>query len=251
MTTPHDPEFERRLGSVGSAGTFDPSTIAALGPATRRYFTASIAPGTPLHRSARLRMRGHIKIGRWLRFTATEELNPLRGFVWRARVAGGLITGSDRYVDRSAAMQWKLCGVVPIVRAAGPDLTRSAAARAGAESLWLPTAMLPGTGVEWHDEGANTVSVQFSVDDVPLRIDYQLDERGQVRSGVFDRWGDPDRTGSWGWHCCGGDVTAYRTFGGITIPSAGSLGWHYGTDRWPHGEFFRYEITDLAPAQTA
>ena len=42
----------------------------------------------------------------------------------------------------------------------------------------------------------------------------------------------------------GGDLTAYRTFD-ITIPSAGTFGWFYGTDRWPEGEFFRYEITAL------
>jgi hypothetical protein len=45
--------------------------------------------------------------------------------------------------------------------------------------------------------------------------------------------------------CCGGDVTAHSTFEGLTIPSAGTFGWFYGTDRWPDGEFFRYQITDL------
>ena len=29
------------------------------------------------------------------------------------------------------------------------------------------------------------------------------------------------------------------------IPSAGSAGWFYGTDRWPDGAFFRFEITAL------
>jgi hypothetical protein len=44
---------------------------------------------------------------------------------------------------------------------------------------------------------------------------------------------------------CGGDVTGYRRFAGLTIPSEGRLGWFYGTDRWSEGEFFRYEITQL------
>ena len=34
-----------------------------------------------------------------------------------------------------------------------------------------------------------------------------------------------------------GEVTGYGSFEGITIPTAGCLGWHYGTDRWPDGEF--------------
>jgi len=40
---------------------------------------------------------------------------------------------------------------------------------------------------------------------------------------------------------------ANTTFNGITIPDAGRLGWHYGTDRWSEGQFFRYRITDMTP----
>jgi hypothetical protein len=64
-------------------------------------------------------------------------------------------------------------------------------------------------------------------------------------SFVFDRWGDPDNTGSWSWHPFGGGISGYATFDGVTIPSAGRVGWFFGTDRWPASEFFRYQITDL------
>jgi len=60
----------------------------------RRYLTTAIAPGSPLAVSARVSMRGSLKVGRWLPFRARELLNPHRGFVWRARVAG-VLTGSD------------------------------------------------------------------------------------------------------------------------------------------------------------
>jgi hypothetical protein len=62
---------------------------------------------------------------------------------------------------------------------------------------------------------------------------------------VLDRWGDPDETRSWAWHRFGGEITGYRCFAGLTIASAGSFGWPFGTDRWAAGEFFRYEITSL------
>ena len=39
------------------------------------------------------------------------------------------------------------------------------------------------------------------------------------------------------------EVTRTWTFDGLTIPSAGSFGWCFGTDRWPAGEFFRFELT--------
>ena len=42
-------------------------------------------------------------------------------------------------------------------------------------------------------------------------------------------------------------MTGYRTFRGLTVPSAGRVGWFYGTDRWSKGEFFRFQLTDLEP----
>jgi hypothetical protein len=48
----------------------------------------------------------------------------------------------------------------------------------------------------------------------------------------------------------GVEVTTERTFGGVTIPSSGRAGWHFGTDRWAEGQFFRCTITryDIVPA---
>jgi hypothetical protein len=236
---------ERDLLATGVDSTFDPAELAGLPDPVIRYFTAAIAPGTPLVRAARIEMRGRIKIGRWLPFTATEVLDPRRGFAWRARVAGRLVVGSDRYLDRAGAMRWRLFGLLPLVSASGPDLTRSAAGRAAGEGMWLPTAMLPRYGVEWSASSDHAVAARLTVDDTAAEIRYTLGPDGHVESTVFDRWGDPDRSRTWAWHRCGGEITAYRTFGGLTVPAAGRVGWHYGTNRWPEGEFFRYEITRM------
>ena len=92
------------------------------------------------------------------------------------------------------------------------------------------------------------MTARFSVDDTPLTLRYALDDNGLVTSVAFERWGDPDRTGTWGWHTFGGHLHSHQTFAGLTIPAGGAFGWHYGTDRWSDGEFFRYEITGLEPA---
>jgi hypothetical protein len=44
-----------------------------------------------------------------------------------------------------------------------------------------------------------------------------------------------------------GAFSGYRSFQGLCIASEGRLGWFYGSDLWPAGEFFRYQITDLQP----
>jgi hypothetical protein len=105
--------------------------------------------------------------------------------------------------------------------------------------------LLPRFGVRWSASGPDQVTASYRIADVPLEVHYRLDADGRVVSFVFDRWGDPDNTGSWSWHPFGGEITGYATFDGLTIPSAGRVGWFFGTDRWPASEFFRYQITDL------
>jgi len=212
----------------------------------RRHLSQAIAPGTPLATAARLRMRGRIKVGRWLPFRAHQVLNPHHGFVWTARAAG-IIAGSDRYLDGTGGLDWKLLGLLTVAHAQGPDVARSAAGWAGAEAIWLPTALLPRFGVRWSAGSVDQVTAAFRVGDTPVELRLRLDAAGRIASLVFDRWGDPDNRGSFGWHRFGGEFTGYGSFQGLTIPCSGRLGWFYGEDRWPAGEFFRYQLTDLEP----
>jgi hypothetical protein len=225
---------------------FGEAELEGLPEPVRRYLRASIAPGTPLATSARLRMRGRIKVGRWLPFHARQVLAPGSGFEWTAR-AGGVLSGFDRYADGQGEMRWKLFGLLPVMRAAGPDVTRSAAGRAAAETIWLPTTLLPRFGIRWRALDDQHLVARRNVGNVEIEAHYRVDADGHLTSMVFDRWGDPWRRGTWGQHPFGGEIIAYRTFAGLSIPSAGRFGWCYNTDQWAAGEFFRYEITALHP----
>jgi hypothetical protein len=238
-------ELERRLLRAAEPGTFSDAELDGLPEPVQRHLAAAIAPGTPLATSARLRMRGSIKVARWLPFRAHQVLSPHHGFVWAARVAGGVIAGADRYVAGAGGMDWKLAGLVTVAHADGRDVSRSAAGRAAAEGMWVPTALLPRFGVRWEAREPGEVRASYRIRDIPVELRYRLDGDGRIVSFVFDRWGDPDDSGTFTWHPFGGEITGYRTFDGVTIPSAGRVGWRFGTERWPASEFFRYEITDL------
>ena len=225
-------------------GVYAPGELDGLPEPVLRYLTASVAPGTPLARTARIRMRGTIRIGRWLPFRAHEVISPHTGFVWSAR-AGGVITGSDRYVDGTGLADWRLAGLVPVMHAEGPDVTVSAAGRSGGEAVWVPTTLLPRFGVSWTTQSDRHITARFAVGDAPIALRLQIDGHGHAVSFVFGRWGDPQGTGEWDWHPFGGEFTDHWTFGGVTVPTAGRIGWFPGTDGFTAGEFFRYRITDL------
>jgi len=240
-------ELAASCGSLLTApdGNFTGAELEGLPDAVQRYFQRAIEPGTPRARTALIRMSGRLRIGRWLPFRGSEVLTPHRGFVWWARTAG-IISGSDRYVDGVGELEWKLVGLVRVMHASGGDVSRSTAARAAAEAVWLPTSLLPRFGVEWAALDADHIEARYAIDDQPMHVRYELTDEGHIRSVVFDRWGDPDSTGRWGRWPFGGEFTSHATFNGVTVPDEGRLGWHYGTDRWADGEFFRYRITDLS-----
>ena len=109
----------------------------------------------------------------------------------------------------------------------------------------MPTALLPRFGVAWTAESDHRITARFAVGDVPIEIRLVLDDLGRAVSFGVERWGDPNGRGEWGRHTFGGDVTEHRTFGGLTVPAAGRIGWFPGSAAWARGEFFRYRITDL------
>lgn len=232
--------------TLGAVGLFRDAELAGLPEPVQRYFRYAIAPGTPLARTAQIHMRGRIKIGRWLPFRAREVLTPHLGFIWAARAAG-IISGSDCYAEGRGEMDWKLAGLLRVMHVDGPDVSRSAAERAAAEAIWVPTTLLPRFDVEWSADDDTHISARYCIEDKPVHVSYQIHSNGQLQSVVFDRWGDPDETGTFGTHPFGGDFTSQATFEGVTVPDAGRFGWHYGTDQWAEGEFFRYHLTDLAP----
>ena len=200
-------EFEDRLAEPAPGGTFSEDDLEGLPEPVRRYLRASIAPGTPLARAARFAMRGSIKLGsRWLRFRGHEVLAPHRGLVWAVR-AGGVITGSDRYLDGEGSMDWKILGLLRVVHADGPDISRRTAGRVGAEAVWLPTALLPRFGVSWTASDEHHISCSYRLREVEIGLDCELDDEGRLRSAALERWGDPDSTGNWDRHPFGFEGT--------------------------------------------
>jgi hypothetical protein len=234
-----------RLSDPPPPGAFVDEELEGVPDLVRRYLRGSISPGTPMARSARFRMRGSVKLcGAWLPFRAQQVLAPLHGFVWCARV-GGVLVGSDHYADGAGAMEWRLFGLIRVIRAEGPDVSRSSAGRAAAEAVWMPTAFLPRFGVRWCSPDAHHATARFSLDGVELAVHYTFDEDARVRSVALDRWSDPDGNGAWGPHRFEHELARYSAFDGLVIPSAGRGAWLTGPDGRIKDEFFRYEITDF------
>lgn len=153
------------------------------------------------------------------------------------------IRGFDRFVGGEGAMQWKLFGIVPVMKASGPNINRSAAGRVKAESVWLPS-ILCGDDVSWTAEDSLHPNAHFTgrTDTQPLAL--TIDDQGRLKNIKLQRWGNPEG-GEFHDAPFGGVVEEEGTFGGYTIPTCVRIGWHFGTDRFESdGEFFRATVDD-------
>jgi hypothetical protein len=213
---------------------------AGLPPAARRWLDHAVTPGSEGLRRAELRMHGEILVGRWRPFRARQVLDAGEAFTWAATAGRGplAIRGADRYAGGEGAMRWAILGI-PVMRAAGPDVSRSAAGRLAGETILCPPfALDPRVG--WSP-GADDDHARFRVTIGPWEheVAIAVDERGDLVEVELPRWGDPDGDG-WrmrGFHvACEGGLTQ----AGVTLPAAFRAGWR-GADGEVR-EFFRATV---------
>ncbi|WP_298585694.1 DUF6920 family protein [uncultured Kocuria sp.] len=223
----------------------DTAAIAGLPEPARRWLERAVPPGTPAWSAAELSMRGEIRLGgSWHAFSARQLIVPGTGFVWaaRTRVLGLPVAGFDRYGPGGGELRWRLLGLVPVLSAAGPDVTRSAAGRLAGEGVLVPTACLRAA---WSEGPAPDTAVMSGVlggvrEDALIRVDPE----GRLQELSMQRWGDPDGTG-FGRHPFGVALSEEADVDGVRVPALLRAGWAWGTDRQAAGEFFRARIEDV------
>lgn len=229
--------LERALLAAPAAGAFDPEMVAGVPEPGRRYLLHALAPGTPLAAAVRLevhfRMRLRADSEIFTDLPGVETLAPPRGFVWSARARIGLlpVRVRDRYADGRGEVNIRALGVLPVVCARGPDVDRSARGRLAIESVWLPSALLPGPGVVWEGLSAERARVALTVDGEAIPLTLTVGEDGGLREVVMRRHGDYG-VDSWQALPYGVAVGSEATFGGYTVPTRLRGGWWYGSDRY-------------------
>lgn len=221
--------------------------LTALPPAARRWLARAIAPGSEPIRLAELSMHGSIRIGRWRPFRARQVIDPAHGYVWTATAGRPpmVVRGFDRYADGDGEMRWRLFGLIPIMSATGPDVSRSAAGRFAGEIVLCPTAAL-APNVEWRP-GADD---DHAVADVRLgdrihTLTIEVGGEGSLRRVELPRWGSPDG-GPCRLNTFGVTFAGEIASGGYAIPATMRAGWRLGEGGPEFGESFRATIDAVA-----
>ncbi len=224
-----------------------PPVVDDLPEVAKRYLAHAIAPSVALADTVELEIKGAtMQKGRWFSFAARERLEAGIGFHWAARLRYGplVLTGADQLRSGQASLDFRLFGVVPFLRASGPDVVRAARGRLAIESMWLPSSAHPELGARWstpEPAEPNRAEVRLTVDGEEAVVTLVVASDGRLESAWVLRWGDPSESGTYALHPFGGVLEGEACFGDYTIPARLRAGWGFGTPTYR--ESFRFEIT--------
>ena len=208
------------------------------------------AVGLPRVTDFRARIHGRIRAGADRRGcpSPVEQVNtygpwPNRLFFIDARMFGLPVDVFHHFVGPSATMEVKVCSLVPMADAHGPEMDRSETVTIFNDMCVLAPAALVGAAITWREIDGRTVEGTFTrgeqtcrpglvFDDDDQLVDFVSDDRSRSSSDgttfTSQRWSTPLR--------------GYRHFGARRIAGIGEARWHAPD---PEGEFAYLEfVTD-------
>lgn len=238
--------------SIALPERFDPSLVADLPEAARRFFIFAIQPGTPLSTIAEIRMEGELSLStkqdpRYRPMHAEQLLAAPEGFVWRLNAGQGAmrLSGSDGMVGGLSWTRFWLLRLVPVVRVSGGrDHLRSSFGRLVAEAaFWTPAFLLPRPGVSWSAVDQDTARATVRHLDMIQEVDIRVAENGQPLWVSIQRWSNANPDQVFRLQPFGGELSDFRTVSGYRIPFRVDGGNFFGTaDYFP---FYRARVVDV------
>jgi len=247
----HDADVERGLARAGAAPPITEADLAHLPPPVQRYLRTTGVVGLPRVRYLHARMHGRIRSGadaRWMPLSAEQhnffDGEPQRLFYMNASMFGIPLQGLHRYVGPSASMLVKVAGVIPVVNASGPDMTKAETVTLLNDMSIMAPSTLIDPRIEWEAIDARTVRATFTNGGQSIRAALEFNDAGDLTNFWSDdrqkssadgasmtpaRWSTP--------------IGGYRSFGPFRLASHGEGRWQETGNDYTYVELDFDEIT--------
>ena len=184
--------------------------------------------------------------GGWLPFQAAQHFTACSpGFVWEAHISMMPLVSvgvRDAYVNGQGGMQAKILALIPVLNEGGKtELSESALQRYLAEAAWLPTALLPGQGVQWSEIDDNSALATLTDSGITVSLEFEFNEIGEITgvytSGRYREVNEKYELTPWF-----GSFRKYEDRHGIRIPVEGEVEWQLPEGSLP---YWKGQITEI------
>ncbi len=231
----------------------EPNTVSFKGfdtlPApVARYFRSTLKEGQPLVRAVRIQQQGEFWMkDKWIPFTAQQYFSATPpGMVWDAEMRMNALLNvrvRDAYVAGQGSMQAKLLALVPVVNESNcAELNAGALQRYLAEAVWLPTALLPGSNLQWSAIDEHRALATLTDFGLSVSLEFSFNDTGEI-TGIYTpgRYYRED-DGRYMLMPWAGYHRVYEEHSGMRIPIEGEVEWQLPNGRLPYCKLKIVEI---------
>lgn len=224
--------------------------LDALPAPVRRYLERSLPTGAHRDDVVGIDQQGEFRLGAsergWRPFTATQVFTTdPPGFCWDARIraAPGLpVVVRDAYVSGRGSMHGALFGLITVARAEGtPEMAAGALQRYLAETMWFPSALVPGHGLAWKAVSDEAAVATLTDGETSVSLEFRFTAEGDI-SGFFTESRFREVGGRFVPTPWGGRVLAWAEHRGTRIASEVEVGWYVNGVFAP---FYRGRVTGV------
>ena len=228
----------------------DFADLCDLPSPVQRYLRRVLTDGGAMVAGVEARHTGSMNMSetsmQWKKFTSDQYIVVSRpGFDWNARIRmlpGVDVLVHDSYIGGEGRLLASLSGLVKVAGFGGTqDMAQGELMRFFAESVWYPTAWLPGQGIIWEAidahsaratliDGAISVSLVFRFDEDGLVEGVRAQARGRTAGGkiIPTPWV--------------GRFWDYQKVDGMLVPFGGEVAWELPDGPAP---YWRGEVTGI------
>jgi hypothetical protein len=175
-------------------------------------------------------LRTDVTSQRWMPFDAEHVVvPPATGFVWNARVQIAPVIHvrvRDALIDGEGSGEVRLLSAFTVSAAAGtPEMNSGSLHRYLAEAVWYPTALMPGSKLQWTEIDRTRALATLTDHGVTVSLEFTFADTGEV-TGIYTpgRWGTfPEGYRQVPWE---GHFRNYRERDGVVVPTEGDVGWY-------------------------
>jgi len=220
-------------------------SITDLPPVVQKYFNHVLIPGTFKASGVEVEMKGEIKLSPssdWIPFEAQQIIRGREGFVWKAQAEVNpfiKLSGADYYYQDNARLYFSLFKLIPVVNVSSEAVAKSAQGRLLIESLWVPSALLPGPEISWNALDSTNIEVKITLEGDISTLTFLLGKSGNLQEISMMRYQTVGKD-SLALLSFGAYIDEEKKFENYTIPNKIRVGWNFGTPRYD--EFFRAEV---------
>lgn len=244
-------EIEQLFADSGdiSGKVFTYDQLEAFPEPVQRYFRYALSDGQAYISYARLKHTGTFRTApgkKWLPITGEQYFTAEKpGFIWFARVKPFplfWIAARDTYFQGKGNVLIKLLSTITLGDAKGKGVNQASLLRFLGESVWFPTALLPGDKLRWEAVDDRSAKLMLSDSGIEVSALVHFNDKGEITQFTTDRYMDTTLE-KWTGYC-----REYRENNGVRIPAEIEAVWNLESGDFSYARFRVIDIEFNKPS---